>query len=477
VNLVSSWDWTDSAHDARVDGTNLPYRTDGSREGLARHDIFIKEGYIRALSPQERARRFIGLYFNAKRSTSHSLYETVTAGINDQVWENLVKPETKEAIDAFYADAPELWDAVDIRSGRELWEAWGRYEEDFEEFAANALDIAIERGPSTRVADQTSYDKLRSFIKIPEKEKSWGTSWPGTDVDSLAKRWSNVTLDANDFTEDVRNLAKAIEVDLTVGMTVEQLYNGVQSVDVDLRTPVAAHVGPAYKSYIGERSAASREVDEHMRSIANNTRYSENWRQGVSEFLDFSESIQERYRGATLGIPAEEQLEVQSRYMALMNTANDTVVTDWQQLWDMRYERTYGPLGWEPPEPLSPFHDDGSLINGAYQPFIQSLIDGDSIVVTSRNGDMQPHEVRLLGVRARDYGLDDEGAKDDKYRLWDRLQQAIVDGDRIYLVRQAETFGNVDIYGRELAWLWIGDEPFYFAEEMLPTRDPSGGDS
>ena len=84
--------------------------------------------------------------------------------------------------------------------------------------------------------------------------------------------------------------------------------------------------------------------------------------------------------------------------------------------------------------------------------------------------------MRLLGVRARAYGLDDPGATADKNRLWDALQQAVTNGDTIRLVRDAGEFGNVDLYGRELAWLWIGDKPFYFPEEMMPTRDPVGRD-
>ena len=41
-------------------------------------------------------------------------------------------------------------------------------------------------------------------------------------------------------------------------------------------------------------------------------------------------------------------------------------------------------------------------------------------------------------------------------------------------MRDPGNFGAVDPYGRELAWLWIGDSPFWFEEEMLPNRDPSG---
>jgi endonuclease YncB( thermonuclease family) len=142
----------------------------------------------------------------------------------------------------------------------------------------------------------------------------------------------------------------------------------------------------------------------------------------------------------------------------------------------MRYKRTYGPLDWEYDPPRSPFAENGELIGSAYYPLIQNIIDGDSLVVRDRMGSQTGHQVRLIGVRARDYGLDDAGATEDKHRLLDALQQALTDGDSIYLVRDPDNYGNVDLYGRELAWLWIGDKPFNFPDEMLPNRDPSGGD-
>ena len=78
-------------------------------------------------------------------------------------------------------------------------------------------------------------------------------------------------------------------------------------------------------------------------------------------------------------------------------------------------------------------------------------------------------EVRLLGVNARDYGPDPRGAAEDQRRLQEALSTAVANGDTIYLVRDPEQMGsNTDKYGRELAWLYLGDEPWYFAEEMLP---------
>ena len=152
-----------------------------------------------------------------------------------------------------------------------------------------------------------------------------------------------------------------------------------------------------------------------------------------------------------------------------MNAAPDTLA--WEEVWGNLYERTYGPLEWE--EPVPPTLEDNP---NAYQPYIRKVRDGDSIVVSekpgpgafpfaSESGDTVMKEVRLIGVRAADFGLDDEGAATDMEKLLDALKS----GEQIWLVRDPDNFGNTDRYGRELAWLFIGDEPYYDSSGFLPT--------
>ena len=472
VNLISTWDWTDEAYSDGVAG-GTAYRTGGSREDLARHQTYIRMSYIRPLSPQERGRRIVGLALAAKESTAKRIYEYTTQSINEAVWENAVSEGTKLLLGAILDENPEWAKTYDVQSPRELWDVWSRYEEDVEIMLAEGMDIDPVRGESTRKEDQTVFDALRAFISVPTKEKPWGTSWPGVDPENLSKRFGELILTDDLFTDEVREMAKILGVELVPEMTGEQLYYELQQVEVSTTGPLAAFVDPAYQTYLGERSAAYRVADENIREIAFNQKYDPAWRKGVTEFIEFSDRTSSRYRDEALGVPPSRQLEVQDRYMKLMNTADDNVVADWQQLWELRYERAFGPLGWTPPVPR-PALENGEPINGAYQPYIKRIIDGDSLLVTTFPGEKRTHEVRLLGVRARDFGLDDDGAEQDKDRLWDRLQQALRDGDRIWLVRDPDNFGNVDIYGRELAWLWIEDESFSFPEEMLPNRDPSG---
>lgn len=470
VNMISTWDWTDTAHADGIAGGRA-YRTTGSREDLARHETYINLGYIRPLSPQERGRRIVGLHLAAKEATAKRVYEQTASRVNDYLWENLVSDDTIALLDGLLSEFPTFAKNYDIQSPRELWDAWSTYEADLEEFAAGANAIDAERGTGDV---KTPFDYLREIVNVPGEEKPWGTSWPGVDPTNLSNRFDELTLTEDLFSEETQIMADIIGVELTPGMTGRQLYTSLQEVEVSTTGALSLNVDPSYQSYLGERSAAMRVADENLREVIFDQRYDPDWRQTLKEFVEFETRSGARYRDAVLGVPPERQVEVQDRYMRIMNTADDNVITDWQALWELRYERAYGPLGWTPPEPLSPFDESGGLVGTAYQPFVQRIIDGDSMVVTDRSGAQRAHEVRILGVRARDFGLDNEGAEIDKDRLNNAFQQALRNGDKIYLVRQPETFGNTDIYGRELAWLWIGDTPFSFPEEMLPNRDPSG---
>jgi hypothetical protein len=480
VNLISSWTWTDKAETEGVGNTERAYRTDGSREGLARHQILVNGGWIRPLAPIERARRIVGLQLNAREATAKRVYESVAENVNDVLWETQVLPADKAVLEAVFNRLPEAMAAVDIRTTRELWENWGRYELDFETFIAELAGIPAIRGISTKKADRTGFDNLRRGIRI--ETPPWNPAWPGQNPENLTKSFKNQLILENMMDENVQKLAGTMGIELTPNMRGEQLYNDVQRVIVDQNTVLKQFVDPAYQAYIGSRSVDSQAARDAMTSIEYNTRLDPNFRQQVSEFTDFAESIGDRYRQAPLGVPGPEQTTVRDRFMRLLVTSTSIVSEgQWQLIWDQQYKRAYGELDWTPPEPRSPREENGDLRTEVWQPVIDTLVDGDSMKVVDTVGDRRGHEVRLLGVRARDYGLDDEGAQADKDRLWDWLTQAVDSGGRIYLVRDPDGFGRTDPFGRELAWLWHEDadgnlESFYFAEEMLPNRDPSGGD-
>jgi len=470
VNLVSTWAWSDKAFTDNLPGTEVAYRSDGSKSGLARHEIYLKVGYIRPLEPVERMRRIIGLYYASRRNAAKQIYEFTAQSVNTALWDGVVGGDTKVLLQRLLDEAPWLAQQFDIRSPKELWEAWGSREGDFEKFIADAAKIAQENGKDTDFA------KLKKFINVPSKEKAWGTSFPGVDPSQLSGRFKNVTFASGDFSSETRSLANVFGIDLSNGMNGLQLYNAVQKAVVATQNPLSFFVAPSYNAYIGSRGAARTAADQYMRSVGYNPAFDSKWGSKVIQFLTFADNIDSRYRETPLGIPGPEQVKVQQRFMELRTSAAGSTNVDWNQIWKVAYKRTFGPLEWTPPEP-APWQVDGEVSNDAYQPFIKKVIDGDSLVVRNRAGAQTYHEVRLLGVRARDFGIDDSGAITDRTRLTDALQTALANNDRIYLVRQPDPFGVVDPYGRELAWLWIGDSPFYFPDELLPNRDPSGGAS
>ena len=122
------------------------------------------------------------------------------------------------------------------------------------------------------------------------------------------------------------------------------------------------------------------------------------------------------------------------------------------------------------------------MTSNTWMPFIRGVSDGDTLEVSMNKGpsmfpgavrpefgegETRVHKVRLLGVMAADYGFDDKRATADADRLEQALLEAQRNGDSIYLVRDPQYAGShVDPFGRELAWLWIGDKPYYFPDEL-----------
>lgn len=179
-----------------------------------------------------------------------------------------------------------------------------------------------------------------------------------------------------------------------------------------------------------------------------------------------------------------DQQEIVNDYQRIRTVAQDLPV-DWEGLWEGRFERTFGPLDWTPPEPALPFGEEGERNPNAYRPYVQRIVDGDTLIVSEKigptlfnhtfEGGTPPMKaIRLLGVHARELGA--EGGMEDRERLVEFLTEARNDGRDIWLVRDPDTYGtNTDVYGRELAWLVVGDdEPFFFPEELDRSIDQGG---
>jgi endonuclease YncB( thermonuclease family) len=145
-------------------------------------------------------------------------------------------------------------------------------------------------------------------------------------------------------------------------------------------------------------------------------------------------------------------------------------------LYNKAYGRGLGEFDWEPDEPAA-LSTDGELSPFADQVYVRQILDGDTLVVSLEgrgkflglvNQEPENFAVRMLGINAREMGED--GGTEDKYRLQDAIEEAIDAGTPIYVVRDPDRYSNTDYYGRQFSWLYIGDEPYYFPETMIPER-------
>ena len=464
VNLVSNWEWTPDAIAAGIPKSGTTYRILGNKESIDRHQIYVNAGYVRPLEPSMRIRRIIGTYFRAKEDVAKSIYSSTANQVNEHLWENVVSEKTKELLQSVLDDQPEETAALGVRTIRELWDRWSALEPIFEQRIAQGVGMDETRSYSRKKDEQTPYDKLRTFIKVPEEEIGWGTDWPGVDPGELSRQFSNVTLERLD--PDALRAAEALGLELRPGMSGQEIFAVAQAGFVEIDSPVRLTVDPTYRSYVGELGATGAAAENTMRKLAFNQTLEPEFNTMVQDFMMFEMQMEGRYRGSQYGVPTMEALEVQGRFMTMAETGADTK-PDWDLIWRMRYERTYGVLGWEAPTPPG-------VTENSYVAAVHRVVDGDTLVVRPRVGDNQGITVRLLGTRSRDFGLDNEGASDDKDRLVEALHAGIRAGLEIQFVRQPEIYGNVDPYGRELAWLYIGGEPFFFPEELDPRRDPGG---
>jgi len=461
VNTISSWSWTEKAISENLTGTDAPYRTNATTSALAKHNNLINQNYIRPIQPVERAKLILGAIGAARENSAKNVYRFTAERVNEVIWEQLVDDSTKETFQQIIDNTnfDEKWG---IHSAKELWIAWGSFEGKLEEFIGRVNGIDPE---------SEEYEEMRGEVKIDTDQKAWGAGWPGISDANLSARFKDLTF--NSFVPEVQEIADVLGITLTPGMNGLQLFTSVQEVlSATEDSPVFNTVKAAWDGYTKSRSVPSESARIVLNTQANNPNADPAWRLGMTEFLTFAQREAEYWRDVPGGATQEAQREVVARYNALELTS-DNITIDWEKNWRDRYERTFGPRDWVAPEPRPWTNEDGSHNGSSYAPFIMNIPDGDTLHVRTREGEKQGHSVRLLGVRARDFGLDDDGANEDKDRLVDALEQAMADGVTIWLVRDPELFGNTDKYGRELAWLWIGDEPYYFPEDLHPNQEPS----
>jgi hypothetical protein len=463
VNMVGSWEWTPKALNESLDGTKYAYRTGGTPVELARHETMVRMGYVRPVQPIVRARRIIGVIDNAKRSAAKTLYEEQLNQVNTLLWEAV--PENEKAKLAWVLDTPwaKEWG---LETVEEVWSKWRTLEEDLELWIAEQEGIEPVKGESRKKADLTDFDKLRDAVKIPEEWKPWGTTFglEEEDVPDKVNEWIVQSVDPKSAA-----LAQALNINMNPGMTGEELFAEVQQTIVQRTSPIFDVVRPDYDRYIGDRTVSSGR--NMLYEAAQSALVDEEFQDRIHKFLFRDQLIKDRDGH----VPRQDQDKMREEFMFIAEGAKDQK-TDWEGIWKEQFARSYGPLDWTPPEPKSPFDENGDVAGGVTIPSIRHVVDGDTLLIQEYPGSPRLQSVRLLGLRAEEVtGPNREVALEQENALKDAILQGIENGDNIYLVRD-QRFGNTDMYGRMLAWLWIGDKPYYFPEQQSPTFDPSGGE-
>lgn len=458
VNLVSNWQWSKTAReDLTMEREVLfPYRSGGSNEDAARHQTYVERGLIEPIAPMDRAYIAMGMVLKAKERVASSIYAETAGAVNDLLWEGYVSDRDKAILQAHMTEFGDKYQVTDIKT---LWENWGSWEDDFEEELSFLLGIP---------QDSEEFKDIARRYNV--KQRAWSTTRPQIG-EGLSQRWKRLQLADIPIEMLPTRQMEALGVDFDIAMNGEQLWQG--TVDAVWQNPnYNVEVEAKYMSWISSKSDRRQVAVDNLRQMFQRSEYDDEFRQQVSEFLIVEQNIMDKIDKQGY-VKRSDQRQVRNRFQNLIYTSGDEAAM--LRLWDDAFESRFGPLDWTPPTPPDLYEEDGELNRYAYRPIVRQVVDGDTLVValsTPILGSVstQNKKIRLLGVRARDFGIDDAGAIEDKQTLMDALLEAARTDAKIYLVRDPDQFGsNTDKYGRELAWLYIGDEPWYSEDAFLPT--------
>ena len=468
VNIVGSWEWVPAAINEGLEGTQYSYRAGGSKEDLAQHKLLIDRGLIRPNVPLDRARRILGTIRAARVNTAKALYENQLTIVNDVIFD-LIPDEVTEQLQSVLDS--DFGKDLGFRTLREVWDKWRTLEEDLELWVAEQQGIAPERGISGKQEDLTEFDQLRKDIVIDDDYDPWGTTFPGLEEEDVTEKFNEWIVEPD---IETKAMADALGITLEEGMTGEELFEELQQQIVQT-SPIFSIVQPSYDRYTGDRSISTGENALHQ--LAQSTEVHEDYQDEIKRWLFENDLMGIRWKDMRRnGLSLADQTKMRESFLAMWVGSKDESL-DWQGIWDEQYKRRYGPLDWTTPEPISPVDEEGRMKGGVMAPFITHVVDGDTLEFKQDKNSPIKNSVRLLGIRAPETsGPEREDAFAATVRLMDALLKAARDGDRIYLVRD-ERFGNTDRYGRMLAWLWIGDTPYYNPEDLRPHQDPTGGDN
>jgi len=456
VNMVGGWEWTDKAEDDFPLDASTPYRiTDGSL-GLARHQSYIRNDYIRPLAPSTLLYRILGSIFEARIGLATQTYSAMANSVNDYIWENVMPEAGKQFFEDVVSEG-----TVDASSGREVWQDLDQYSD----------KLVAEYGA----------------VAVPERLRAWGTSWRGLDDEGFSQRFREITLgeEWSEFTPEILENARVLGLELERGMTGEQF---VAQIHDQIRenmqgSPLPSLISQEYSAYRNARSAVTTAGRDNLNRLIAGRNANPVLKATVQDFMDYADrTLRLRNEGLSSGIDPERGKKVVEMYQQLI-TSNPDLQFSWEDTWTQTYSADFGALDYEYQQPPE---FDMNNPERAYRPFIWDIRDGDTLIVSNEESaswldlpgvqldvpmegtEPRKHAVRLLGINAAELGTE-EGK-----RWLDELTNAIMDanenGTPIFLVRDPASTGgrNVDFYGRELAWLFIGNVPWYHPETIKP---------
>jgi hypothetical protein len=472
INVVSTWEWTDLGRSQL--GVEGRYVTENTKEWKINHEAYVRQGYIKPKDPAVRIREVLARVAKARRDTLGNAYKFQVEAINEWQWNEFVSDDTKAYLEGLLDTDLNFFGA---ETARELWQGWGSYEASMEEVLAQKAGVT---------KFEEDYQGIRDAIKIPTQSvggigtvgKAWSTGFPGWGD---GPRMDFLQLTAlNMFESDqVRELFESQGWDYDPGMSGEAFWSQIGGYREDHESAVWSYVAgdnmAASMGGFGENLGAMGALKE----LATNSNLDPDYRQRVNAYIMSVDTLARRASDQNRSYTYEEMDFVREGYLTLQEAGKGFSMS-WDKVWEQTFQNTFGELDWTPPEP-APLRDESGEVTGeAITPFIRDIIDGDSLVVSRQQaagifgkrpfdmtGPAESFGVRLLGVRAADFGRQEE-AQEDLDRLEEAIYDAVAEGKMIYLVPDSKRFGYTDPYGRLLAWLYIGDEPFLSPNAFLP---------
>lgn len=455
-NMISSWEWSQKARDSMPSDAATPYRYLSGPEGQDKHRQLIENGFLQPVSQYDLVMRATGMVLDAQNRTTKRLYEGAIEEFNNYIYDvAVVGTENEALLNAYFKVAQDVEEFA-YESPRELWG-------DFRT-AAPVLRTALAE------AMGVEEEELPAMLGMPGKSLPWGTTFTGSAREAFTDLPIGALL-SPEFIESAGRLG----MDIPANMNGQDFLDAINStVDLTSRqSPMAVEALNVFKDFIGSRAVFNSNDWTPVTTALRNPDVPDEWKTQVRDFQLLVEQNSEFYDE----LPEERRQMVQDRFQFITHAAIDGFI-NWDDIWRNQFEVDYGPLGWEPPDPPPVFEEGGAFAAGASAPYIHEVLDGDTLIVSDeQRGPLgagpRMYRVRLIGVNAAESGSE-EGVSAEK-ELRAALNDAIEAGENVYIVTD-DRFGNssIDIYGRKLAWLYIGDEPYFFEEHFDPRFDPGG---